>query len=94
MFLPGIMFQDFFPIFLNPKNVRKLSTSLANFCREQLKDVDAIIGLDARGFIFGPILALELEVPFLPVRKKGKLPGDTVSYDYELEYGNVSCYST
>eukprot|EP01138_Halocafeteria_seosinensis_P012688 gb/GECG01012964.1/.p1 GENE.gb/GECG01012964.1/~~gb/GECG01012964.1/.p1 ORF type:complete len:200 (+),score=24.33 gb/GECG01012964.1/:1-600(+) len=87
---PGIMFQDFFPIFLKPSNVRKLSTALANFCRDKLKDVDAVIGLDARGFIFGPILALELEVPFLPVRKKGKLPGDTVSYDYELEYGNAT----
>ncbi len=53
--------------------------------------VDIIIGLDARGFIFGPMIAQRLGCAFSPVRKAGKLPGETVTVKYELEYGSVSC---
>lgn len=49
--------------------------------------IDAIIGLDARGFLFGFALAAELKLPFVPIRKKGKLPGKCLSYEYTLEYG-------
>lgn len=52
--------------------------------------VDYVAALDARGFLFGPIIALNLQVPFLPIRKKGKLPGITVSAEYEKEYGKVN----
>jgi adenine phosphoribosyltransferase len=48
-----------------------------------------LLGLDARGFLFGPMIALRLRVPFVPVRKKGKLPGETVTVAYEKEYGTV-----
>jgi len=56
---------------------------------EKYKDepIDVIAGIEARGFIFGAALALELNLPFVPIRKKGKLPGETVSVEYELEYG-------
>ncbi|HOZ46813.1 MAG TPA: adenine phosphoribosyltransferase [Candidatus Hydrogenedentes bacterium] len=51
------------------------------------RNVNAIVGADARGFIFGGALAYAMELPFVPVRKKGKLPGKTLSEDFELEYG-------
>ena len=53
--------------------------------------VDVIIGLDARGFIFGPMIAQRLGCAFAPIRKAGKLPGETVKTEYKLEYGSVSC---
>ncbi len=51
--------------------------------------IDAVVGLEARGFIFGPQVALELQIPFVPVRKLGKLPGKVAKIDYDLEYGNI-----
>lgn len=51
---------------------------------------DIIVGLDARGFIFGPLMAQRMGVPFVPIRKAGKLPGETVQHSYSLEYGTVS----
>ena len=63
---------------------------------EHLKDnyqsVDVIIGLESRGFLFGPLIALELGASFVPVRKKGKLPGELIKVEYSLEYGTVSVY--
>ncbi len=57
-----------------------------------------IVGLDARGFIFGPLVAQNLNLPFVPIRKRGKLPGETIEVKYSLEYGEVShmiiCYKT
>jgi adenine phosphoribosyltransferase len=50
--------------------------------------IEAVVGLEARGFIFGPQVALELQIPFLPIRKLGKLPGKVAKIDYDLEYGN------
>lgn len=73
--------------------VRDLVSYMASFIRGLPENVDAVVGLDARGFVFGPILAMELNIPFLPVRKKGKLPGSTVGLDYELEYGKVRMVS-
>ena len=52
--------------------------------------VECIVGLDSRGFLFGPILAQKLNIPFVPVRKKGKLPGDVERISFSLEYGSVS----
>lgn len=51
--------------------------------------IDAVVGLEARGMVFGPQIALELQIPFIPVRKLGKLPGRTAKVEYDLEYGNI-----
>ena len=52
-----------------------------------------IAGLDSRGFLFGPMVAVALGIAFVPVRKKGKLPGETISVEYQLEYGTVCCFN-
>lgn len=52
--------------------------------------VDLVVGLDSRGFLFGPIICMELGKPFLPIRKQGKLPGKVAQQKYTLEYGEVS----
>ena len=51
---------------------------------------EVIVGLDARGFIFGPLMAQKMGIKFVPIRKKGKLPGEIISVSYSLEYGSVS----
>ena len=58
---------------------------------EQLNDlkVDAVVGVESRGFLFGMMLANALKVPFVPIRKKGKLPYEVISYQYDLEYGSA-----
>lgn len=82
---PGILFRDITPVLEDPSLCR---AAVEGF-KEHLQDVpiDAIAGIESRGFLFGMPLALALGVPFLTVRKKGKLPWRTVSYKYELEYG-------
>ena len=57
------------------------------------KKIDVVVGLDARGFLLGPIVALRLGAAFVPVRKKGKLPGQCITATYEKEYGVVSVLS-
>jgi adenine phosphoribosyltransferase len=57
--------------------------------RAQIHKPDAILGLESRGFLFGPHIALQLQVPFVPIRKKGKLPGKVRKVSYQLEYGEV-----
>ena len=82
---PGIVFKDITTL-LNNKNALKL---LMDHLENRYKDMnlDYIVGLDARGFIFGSILADRLGIGFVPVRKKGKLPSTTICEKYELEYG-------
>jgi adenine phosphoribosyltransferase len=58
--------------------------------RARISKIDAVVGLDARGFLLGPVIALRLGAAFVPVRKKGKLPGQTVQVEYQKEYGAVS----
>jgi adenine phosphoribosyltransferase len=53
-----------------------------------MKDVEFIAGLEARGFIFGPLIAAQLGIGFVPIRKKGKLPGEKIFVEYKLEYGS------
>ncbi|CAG8467658.1 6225_t:CDS:2 [Cetraspora pellucida] len=84
----GIMFRDIFPIFQDPRAIEMLVSHIVNHINETIKEkVDVIVGLDARGFLFGPMVALRLNAAFVPSRKKGKLPGETLSADFKKEYG-------
>ncbi|WP_024304006.1 adenine phosphoribosyltransferase [Pseudogulbenkiania sp. MAI-1] len=84
----GVMFRDITPLLQNPKTFRVLIDIFVH--RYMGEGVDLVAGLDARGFIIGSVLAYELNVGFVPIRKKGKLPFKTVSEEYELEYGNAT----
>ena len=82
-----ISFSDIFGIFANPRAHRALIDSILNHLKKTNISIGAVVGLEARGFVFGPQVALELQVPFVPIRKKGKLPGKVAKIDYDLEYG-------
>lgn len=82
--------RDIFGVFANPAAHRALIDVILNRIRQLPSKIEAVVGLEARGFIFGPQVALELQVPFLPVRKRGKLPGKVVRLDYDLEYGKIN----
>jgi adenine phosphoribosyltransferase len=83
--IPGILFWDIAPLLRDPEVV----AHLPDLMYERWKDeqIDVVAGFDARGFIFGPLLAQRLGVAFEQIRKPGKLPGDTISEPYGLEYG-------
>lgn len=82
---PGIQFKDITTLLKDPDGFMNTVEALAVRCSEHQPDV--IVGIEARGFIFGAAVAFELGVGFVPVRKPGKLPGKTRSAIYELEYG-------
>ncbi len=84
---PGILFRDITPVLEDPV----LSNAVVDGIIESLRGrrIDAIAGIESRGFLFGMPLALKLGVPFVTVRKKGKLPYKTVNYKYDLEYGSA-----
>jgi adenine phosphoribosyltransferase len=82
---PGILFRDITPLLAAPVAFAATISRLADHYRD--RGVDAIVAAEARGFIFAAPLALELKASFVPVRKPGKLPFDTRSFHYELEYG-------
>ncbi|KAI5309578.1 adenine phosphoribosyltransferase [Ascosphaera atra] len=87
---PGIVFEDIMPIFANPELHEALIRSLELYITKTWpgeKKPDVIVGLDARGFLFGPSLALRLGASFVPVRKQGKLPGPCETVVYQKEYG-------
>ncbi|AWX42888.1 adenine phosphoribosyltransferase [Metamycoplasma cloacale] len=79
----GIKFKDISPLLADGEALYYTISEMAQLC----KDVDIIVGPDARGFLFGTPVAAFLKKPFIMVRKPGKLPGKVVSYDYILEYG-------
>lgn len=83
---PGIVFKDITPILQNGKLFRAAVDAIAD--RHLGKPIDAVVGIDARGFIFAAAVAYKLGVGFVPVRKKGKLPHRTIETSYSLEYGN------
>lgn len=89
--IPGIDFVDIMPLFANPSAHATLVNALELEIQESFASVggkpDVIVGLDARGFLFGPGLALRLGVGFAAVRKQGKLPGPCVTAEYVKEYG-------
>ena len=87
--ITGIDFVDIMPLFASPSVHALLLDALTQQIASAFGtvDIDVVVGLDARGFLFGPGLALRLGVAFAPVRKKGKLPGPCVTAAYEKEYG-------
>ncbi|KAJ3650761.1 hypothetical protein Zmor_016841 [Zophobas morio] len=87
---PGVLFRDVFSVFQNAELVAMLREVLIAFATQIQPPVECVVGIDARGFLLAPFIALELEVPFVPVRKKGKLPGKVASVSYALEYGEAN----
>ena len=83
----GVMFRDITTALQDRTVFRKLIDAFIH--RYHHLSIDAVAGVDARGFIIGSVLAYELNASFVPIRKKGKLPFDTVSESYELEYGTA-----
>ncbi|XP_019959085.1 adenine phosphoribosyltransferase [Paralichthys olivaceus] len=85
----GILFRDICPLLKDPAALTAVIDLFEEHVRNNYKHVDLIVGLDARGFLFGPLLAQRLGVGFVPIRKTGKLPGTTTSVSYDLEYGKA-----
>lgn len=86
----GILFEDILPLFADPHLHQSLIRALELHVRSHYRDrqrPDIVVGLEARGFLFGPSLALALGAGFVPIRKKGKLPGPTETAGFEKEYG-------
>jgi adenine phosphoribosyltransferase len=85
---PGIIFRDITPVLQSPGLTKDIVDELAKKL-EHLK-IDVITGVESRGFLFGMLLAQRLNVPFVPIRKAGKLPYHKISYVYNLEYGSAT----
>ncbi|MCQ8130116.1 adenine phosphoribosyltransferase [Methylomonas rivi] len=84
---PGIVFKDITPLVKDPSALRLAVHQLLHPFLG--RDITAVAGMEARGFIFGALVAWELGVPFIPLRKPGKLPYDVQSVSYDLEYGSA-----
>ncbi len=82
---PGILFKDITPVVQDPAALKEVIEKFAEWGRGLKADV--VVGIEARGFIFGAPLAIELGISFVPLRKLGKLPGERVTEEYALEYG-------
>lgn len=87
---PGVQFRDITPLLQNPKVFRVLIDAFVHRYMDSELRPQVVAGLDARGFIIGSVIAYELAVGFVPIRKKGKLPFTTVEETYELEYGSAT----
>ncbi len=85
----GIIFKDITPILGDVELYNDIIDAFIEDIRNNAVEVDAIACIEARGFLFGTLIAQRLGVPFIPIRKKGKLPYETVSYEYDLEYGSA-----
>ncbi|NXJ63551.1 APT phosphoribosyltransferase, partial [Rostratula benghalensis] len=94
--VPGVLFRDISPLLKDPAAFRTLIDLLEDHLRASFPEVDFIAGecLDSRGFLIGPPLAQRLGIGFVPIRKKGKLPGPTESVSYTLELINEATLST
>ncbi|WPC66916.1 adenine phosphoribosyltransferase [Rhodoferax ferrireducens] len=87
---PGVQFRDITPLLQDAKVFRVLIDAFIHRYMDPSIRPDVVAGLDARGFILGAVVAYELNVGFVPIRKKGKLPFTTVEETYELEYGSAT----
>jgi adenine phosphoribosyltransferase len=86
---PGVTFRDITPLLGDPAAFSVAVDGLVSLARE-VGPVDAVLGIEARGFLFGPSIAQHLGVGFVPVRKAGKLPATSYSTSYDLEYGSAT----
>lgn len=84
------IYRDIFSVFQNTESLQLLNNILKKYAAELTGKVDCVVMLEARGFLLGTLIALYLNVPCVPVRKKGKLPGKVAQLEYTLEYGKVS----
>ncbi|XP_014214864.1 adenine phosphoribosyltransferase 1 isoform X1 [Copidosoma floridanum] len=82
---PGVIFRDIFGIFRNAAAMQAMTDLILGHVA--LLDIELIVGLDSRGFLLGPLISLGLAKPFIPIRKKGKLPGKVIQQSYTMEYG-------
>lgn len=87
---PGVQFRDITPLLQDPRVFRVLIDAFVHRYMAPGLRPDVVAGLDARGFILGSVVAYELGLGFVPIRKKGKLPFTTVEETYELEYGSAT----
>ena len=85
---PGILFRDITPLLKAPAAFAETVSAMAD--RYDRADIDAVVGIDARGFLLAAPVALRMERPIIPVRKQGKLPYETHGVTYQLEYGTDS----
>lgn len=83
--IPGVLFRDVTTLFKDPKDLQELSEILYNMYKD--KGITKVVGIESRGFIIGSILATKLNAGFVPIRKPGKLPCETLEESYDKEYG-------
>ena len=85
---PGIIFKDITPILANPILVKEIANWFVK--KAEADGIDVVVGVESRGFLFGMMIAEKLGIPFVPVRKEGKLPHETIKHSYNLEYGSAT----
>jgi adenine phosphoribosyltransferase len=85
---PGILFKDITPLLANPFARERVVDAIADHFKNH--QIDAVAGVEARGFIFGSLIAQKMAIPFIPIRKAGKLPFKKIREEYALEYGIAS----
>lgn len=84
----GILFYDITPALQDPQSLKQIVQQMSSPFKKQ--KIDFVAGIESRGFIFGSLLAHELNAGFVPIRKQGKLPHETMQQEYELEYGDAT----
>lgn len=90
--IKGVLFKDISPLFLKPELINSCQLALTEPWRD--RGISKVLGIDSRGFLLGPQIAVNLNAGFVMIRKKGKLPPKTVSVTYSLEYGEAELEST
>ena len=85
---PGVLFYDITSVLLNPESFKYVIDQMVSIYKD--KKIDAVAGVESRGFIFAAPFAEKLGIPLILIRKKGKLPGDTYECSYSLEYGTAT----
>ena len=85
---PGVLFRDITPLLRDPGALREATVAMS--APFEGTEIDAVVGIESRGFLFGPGIALALRTGFVPLRKPGRLPAASLSEEYELEYGTAT----